>query len=152
MSLKAKIEADLKQALLSGDKQAATTLRGLKSAILNEEISKGQRENGLSDEAIITCLQKESKKRSEAIELYKQAGSDERAAQETSEKQLIDGYLPAALSDDEIESIVNDVIAQQAEVTPASMGKIIGAVKAKTGGAADGAVIAQIVKSKLQKG
>lgn len=152
MSLKAQIDNDLKQALLSGDKQKATTLRGLKSVILNEEIRLGERDNGLSDNAVIQCLQKESKKRQEAADLYIQAGSVERADQESAEKVIIDAYLPEQMSEEKIQQFVDAAIAKEADVSPALMGKIIGAVKAEAGPAADGAIIARIVKEKLQKG
>lgn len=152
MSLKAQINNDLKQALLSGDKQKATTLRGLKSVILNEEIRLGERESGLGEDAVIQCLQKESKKRQEAIDLYTQAGSADRAEQEGAEKMIIDAYLPEQMSEGQIEQLVDAALAKENEVSPALMGKIIGAVKAEAGVTADGAVIARIVKEKLQKG
>lgn len=152
MSLKEQIDSDLKQALLSGDKLKATTLRGLKSVILNEEISRGERDTGLSDGAVVQCLQKEAKKRQEAIELYQKAGSAERVAQEKVEKAIIENYLPAALSKEQVEELVDVAIAAETTVTPASMGKIIGAVKTASAGGADGAIIARIVKEKLQKG
>lgn len=150
MGLKAQIDQDLKQALLSGDKIKATTLRGLKSVILNEEIARGVRDSGLNEEGVITCLKKEAKKRQEAVALYEQAGSVERAQQEQAEKQIIEAYLPTALPEEEIVKLVDSAIAKQTELTPASMGIIIGEVKKTAGPAADGAVIARIVKEKLQ--
>lgn len=152
MSLKEQIDQDLKKSLLSGDKIKTTTLRGLKSSILNEEIAQGVREQGLKDEAILQCLKKEAKKRQEAIELYRQAGSIDRASQEEAEQKIIEAYLPAAMSEVEVSELVDRVIANQAEITPASIGKIIGEVKAVSRGSADGAIIAKIVKEKLQKG
>ncbi len=150
MGLKAQIDQDLKQALLGGDKIKASTLRGIKSAILNEEIARGVREQGLDHDSIIVCLKKELKKRQEAVVLYEKAGSTERAQQEQAEQQIIESYLPAALSEEELTRLVDDAISRQGQVTPASMGAIIGSVKKAAGPAADGSVIAQIVKKKLQ--
>lgn len=152
MSLKEQLERDLKQALLSGDKLKASTLRGLKSVILNEEIAQGVRDQGLTDENIIQCFNKEVKKRQEAIVLYEKAGSDDRANQEKAEQAIIEAYLPAPMNEDEIKVLVDKVISSQAEITSSTMGKVIGEVKLQSNGTADGAVIARIVKEKLQKG
>lgn len=144
-----KIERDLKAALLAGDKVKAETLRGLKSAFLNEMISLNARDRGLSDEQAQKILVREAKKRSEAIELYAKAGESVRAEAETVEKAIIDAYLPAQLSEAEISVVVNEEVARLADPTPADMGKIIGAVKGRLGAQADGATIARLVKAEL---
>jgi len=145
-----KIEADLKTALLAGDKPKVETLRGLKSAILNEVIAKNARETGLSDEQIQQVLSRESKKRQEAADLYKQAGAQERAAAELSEKSFIDAYLPAQLPEEEVAKAVEAAISELNASSVADMGKVIGAVRTKLGASADGAVIARLAKAKLQ--
>src|SRR3954469_21652056 len=106
------IDKDLKQALLGGDKAKAETLRGLKSALLNEVIAQNARDSGLSDEQIQKILAKESKKRQEAADLYKQGGSAERAGQELAEKAIIDAYLPEQMSEAELAAIVNEEVAK----------------------------------------
>jgi uncharacterized protein len=143
------IEKDLKQALLSGDKAKAETLRGLKSALLNEAISQNARETGLSDEQIQRILAKESKKRQEAADLYKQGGAAERAGAELAEKAIIDAYLPEQMGEDEVAKIVDEEIAKAGQPAMQDMGRIIGAVRARAGGQADGALIAKLVKEKL---
>lgn len=143
------IDKDLKQALLSGDKAKAETLRGLKSALLNEAIAQNARETGLTDEQIQKILAKESKKRQEAADLYKQGGSEERASAELAEKAIIDGYLPEQMSDEQIAQIVDEEIAKAGSPTMQDMGRIIGAVRGRAGGQADGALIAKLVKEKL---
>jgi uncharacterized protein YqeY len=143
------IDKDLKQALLSGDKAKAETLRGLKSALLNEVIAQGARDSGLSDEQIQKILAKESKKRQEAADLYKQGGAQERAGKELAEKVIIDAYLPEQMSEDEIAKIVDEEAAKAGDATMQDMGRIIGAVRARAGGQADGALIAKLVKDKL---
>ncbi len=86
MGLKQQIDADLKTAMLAGDKVLVTTLRGLKSVILNVEVAEGSRETGLADDKIISLLQKEAKKRQESADLYLQGGSVERQQAELAEK------------------------------------------------------------------
>lgn len=143
------IERELKTALLAGDKPKAETLRGLKSAILNEAIAQNARHTGLPDDQIQKILSKESKKRQEAADLYTQGGSAERASAELAEKAIIDAYLPEQLAESEVAKLVEQEIAAAGNPTMADMGKIIGVVKSKTGGQADGALIARLVKEKL---
>jgi len=145
------IDKDLKQALLSGDKPKAETLRGLKSALLNEAIAQNARDSGLSDELIQKTLAKESKKRQEAADLYKQGGSAERAEQELAEKAIIDAYLPEQMGEAELAVIVDEEISKAGQPTTQDMGRIIGAVKARTAGQADGGLIAKLVKEKLSQ-
>lgn len=145
------IDKDLKQALLAGDKAKAETLRGIKSALLNEMISQGSRETGLNDEQVQKILARESKKRQEAADLYKQGGSDERAAAELAEKAVIDAYLPEQMSEEEVAKIVDEEIAKAGQVSMQDMGRIIGAVRGRTAGQADGGLIARLVKEKLNQ-
>lgn len=149
MTIKERIDSDLKTAMLSGDKELTTTLRGLKSSILYEEVSKGLRETGLDDEAVTILLSKESKKRQESADLYVQGGNQEKADFEIREKVIIEQYLPVQLSNDELASVVDDVLSSFDEVSNQQMGQVIGAVKAKVGSQADGSRIAHIVKEKM---
>jgi uncharacterized protein len=147
--LKERIDQDLKQALLGGDKVLVTTLRGLKSVILYAEVAKGVREQGLPDEEIITILAKEAKKRQESADLYRQGGSEERAQAELTERIVIEAYLPQQLSDVELGILIDEVIVEADVHGPQGMGKVIGAVKQKVGAQADGSRIAQMVKERL---
>ena len=149
MSLKLQLDQDLKTAMLAGEKQTVTVLRGLKGAVLNVEIQKGSREQGLSDEEVLTVLAKESKKRQESADMYKQGNSPERETAELQEKAIIDKYLPKQMSDEELEAVVVKVIADTGAAGPQAMGQVIGAVKQQVGGQADGGRIAQIVKAQL---
>jgi uncharacterized protein YqeY len=144
-----KIESDLKSALLAGEKAKVETLRGLKSAILNETIAQGAKDSGLDDEQIQKVLSKESKKRSEAAELYKKGGNEERAEAELAEKAVIDAYLPEQADESQITAAVDKAMAGMESPTMADMGKIIGAVKTELGAGADGGTVARIVKEKL---
>lgn len=143
------ITAALKQALLAHDSETATTLRSLKSAVLNAEIASGKRETGLSEDEVIGLLQKEAKKRQESANIYRDAGDDARADKELSEKKIIDQYLPTQLDETAVLQLVETTITELGVSSMADMGKVIGAVKAKAGAAADGSVIAKLVKEKL---
>jgi uncharacterized protein YqeY len=149
MSLEQQIDKDLKSALLSRDSVQVETLRGLKSVILYAKVAAGTRDSEMSDEQVIQLLAKEAKKRQESIDLYNQGGAPERAAKEQAEKALIEIYLPAQLSEDEIKQHIDSVIKELGATDMSAMGQVIGAVKAKTEGAADGAVIARLVKERL---
>jgi uncharacterized protein YqeY len=149
MSVKQQIDSDIKTAMLAGDKVLVTTLRGLKSAILYVEVAEGARDEGLPEDKVISILQKEAKKRQESADLYEQGGNTEKQQAELTEKTVIEKYLPKQLSEEEIGAIVDDVIGATGANGMQAMGQVIGAVKAKAGAAADGSVIARIVKEKL---
>lgn len=145
------IERDLKAALLAGDKAKAETLRGLKSALLNEMIAQGSRDTGLNEDQIQKVLARESKKRAEAAELYQKAQANDRAQAELSEKAIIDGYLPERLSEEEVKAKVDEEVSKLDNPTPADMGRVIGAVRGQLGASADGGTIAKLVKAALEK-
>ena len=149
MSLKQQIDSDLKQAMLAGDKTLTTTLRGLKSSILYAEVSAGKRDEGLADPEIMDILTKESKKRQESADLYKQGGNDESAAAELAEKEVIARYLPAQLTDDELQQMIDQAVTETGASGMQDMGKVIAVVKKTAGASADGARIAQLTKEKL---
>lgn len=145
-----RINADLKTAMLARDAFQTETLRGLKAAILNEEVATGKRDTGLSDEDIEKLIAREAKKRDEAANLFEQGGNQESADKERREKKLLSQYLPEQLSESEIKRLVDEAIAEIKPEGMKDMGRVIGAVKAKAGNAADGALIANLVKSSLQ--
>ena len=149
MPLKQQIDQDLKQALLSGNKNLVTTLRGLKSAILYVEVAQNKRDVGLSDQEIIEVFTKEAKKRQESADLYAQGGNAEKQEAELAEKKVIEEYLPQQMSDDELSGIIDEVVANSGPVTNQTMGKIIGEIKQKTAGQADGSRIAALVKERV---
>lgn len=149
--LKQRIDQELKQALLDGNKTLATTLRGLKSVILYAEVAKGNRETGLGDEEILVLFAKESKKRQESADLYVQGGNQEKADAELEEKRIIDAYLPQQLSDEELSKLIDAVIAESGAADMRAMGQVIAEVKQRSEGQADGGRIAAMVKERLGK-
>lgn len=135
--------------MLAGDKTKVEALRTLKSALQYEAVNLKAQDAGLKDEQAQAVLAREAKKRTEAAELYKQAGADDRAKAELAEKAIIEVYLPAQLNEDDIKLVVETELAKLESPQLSDMGKVIGAVRAKLGASADGAVIARLVKEKL---
>jgi len=150
-ALKARITDEMKAALLGGNRFRGDVLRNVKAAILNEEVSLGKRDEGLSDAEVEKVLAREVKKRVESAELYRSNGRAELAEPEEQEAEILREFLPEQLSEAEIVAIVEDVVASMDDVSMQKMGQVIGAVKQKVGNAADGALVAKIVKEKLTK-
>ena len=148
-ALKQRIDDDLKAALLSGDRFAAQTLRGLKAAVLNEEVALGRRDEGLNDDEVEKIIAKEVKKRNESITLYEQNARPELAEDEKKEAAIISVYLPQQLSEEEIKEIIAAKVAELGASGPQAMGQVIGAVKGQVGNTADGGTIARLVKEAL---
>lgn len=149
MALKSQIENDLKAALLGGDRFRAEVLRGLKAVILNEEVAQGKRDEGLDDAVIEQLIAKEVKKRFDSVQQYTEAGRPELAEAEQNEANVISEYLPEQLSEEEISKVIAEVVESLGVSGPQAMGQVIGAVKAKLGGSADGAAIARLTKEAL---
>jgi uncharacterized protein YqeY len=145
------LERDLKAAMLAGDKFKTEVIKGIKSALQYEAVSQRSEDRSLNDEQVQKVLARESKKRQDAVELYKNAGEQERADKESAEKEIIDAYLPKQLSEDEINKTVLKEIENSGASSQADMGRVIGAVRSKLGASADGAVIAKLVKEKLSQ-
>jgi uncharacterized protein YqeY len=150
-SVKARLHADLTVAMKARDELTLSTIRMLRSAITNAEVA-GDTAVELTDEQAIAVLRSEAKKRAESADVYEQAGRAELAAKERAELAVIEGYLPAAMSDDELTTIVDDEVAKAAAAGAEggrAMGAVIKAVRERAGATADGARIAALVKSKL---
>lgn len=143
------IQKDLKDAMLSGNKTKAETLRGLKNALQYEAVALKTKVEELSDEQIQKVFAREAKKRQEAADIYKNAGEADRTQKELDEKAIIDTYLPEQLDESAIKTVVDEEIAKLDTPSMQDMGKVIGAVKAKLGGSADGATVARLVKEGL---
>jgi uncharacterized protein YqeY len=149
MALKQQIDSDLKQALLAGHKVKVTALRGLKAVILDAEVTAGSRDTGLADDEIEKLVQREVKKRKESADIYRANGRDELAEVEEAEVDMFSAYSPKQLSEGELDGIIDVVISTTGAESVKDMGKVIGAVKAQVGNAADGALVAKLVKQKL---
>lgn len=146
------LQKQINEAMKAGDSVRVSTLRMLSSEMHNEKIEKG---SGLTEEEELAVVKKEAKKRKDAIESYRKAGASDRAEQESRELEVLQEYLPAEMSDEEIGKIVDEVLNEvrgsssqvSAEV---SMGQVMGKVMQKVGGRASGDRVSAIVRSKLQ--
>lgn len=149
-ALKEKLQHDLNDAIKSRNTVVAETIRMILAAITNEEVA-GKEKRELSDTELITVLTREAKKRREAAEAFEQAGRGDKAAAERAEGEVIAGYLPEQLSEAEINKLITETIAAVGAAGPADMGKVMGALKAKVAGKADGAMVSNLVKAALAK-
>jgi len=150
MSIKEQLKKDLTEAIRSRDEITSGTIRMVLTAITNEEVA-GKEARVLSDEEVITVLSREGKKRREAAEAFENAGRTDKAALEKSEGEVIVKYLPAQLSEADIAAIIAEAIASTGAAGPADMGKVMGAVKPKIAGKADGGLVSALVKAALIK-
>jgi len=150
-SVKARLQADLKAAMKARDEVALSTIRMLRAAIMNAEVA-GDEAVELTDEQAIAVLQSEAKKRTESAAVYEENDRPESAAKERAELEVIERYLPAAMSDEELAAIVDEEVATAAANGAEggkAMGMVIKAVRERAGASADGGRIAALVKSKL---
>ena len=123
-----KVKSDIKTAMLAGEKTKVTILRGLMAAVQSVQIDS---KTELTQEQITAVFSKESKKRTEAADMYEKGGSQDRAEEEIAEKKIIDGYLPEKISSDELEGVVDGVITESNASGMSDMGKVVSGVKAK---------------------
>jgi len=149
VTLKQRVQDDIKTALLSGDRFRSGVLSNLKASILNEEVAKNKRDEGLSDLEIEQILSREVKMRSESAGIYAKAGRQELADAEIKERDVLIEYLPKQLSEDAIKVVVKQTIATMSKSGDINMGAVIGTVKQQLGTSADGAVVAKVVKESL---
>jgi uncharacterized protein YqeY len=150
MSIKDQLKKDLTEAIRGRDEITSGTIRMVLTAITNEEVA-GKEARVLSDEEIITVLSREAKKRREAAEAFENAGRADKSALEKSEGEVIAKYLPAQLSEADIAAIIAEAIASTGAQGPGDMGKVMGAVKPKIAGKADGGLVSALVKAALNK-
>ena len=148
--LKSKLQSDLNDAIKSRNTVVAETIRMVLAAITKEEVA-GKEKKELSDTEVITVLTREAKKRREAAEAFEQGGRADKAASERAEGKIIAGYLPEQLSESELNNLIAETIAAVGASGPADMGKVMGALKAKVAGKADGALVSSLVKAALNK-
>lgn len=151
--LKARLQADLTAAIKNRETVRAGALRMTLAAITTEEVS-GKAARELTDDEVLKVITREVKKRREAAEAFAGAGRAEQAELERSESAVLEDYLPAQLSDDELAAIVAEAVAEvEAQVGaapgPKQMGQVIKAANAKVAGRAEGGRVAAAVKAKL---
>ena len=147
MSLQKQVMDKMKEAMKSKDKVALTALRALKSAFMlaNTEIGTGE----ITEAEELKIIQKQVKQRKDSAVVFSEQGREDLAAPELAEATILEQFLPEALSNDEIEKVVKEVIAKVGAEGMKDMGKVMGLVNKAVAGRADGKTISTIVKSKL---
>ena len=149
--LKVNLQNDLTNAIRAKDQLTTGTLRMVLSAITNEEVS-GKNARELSDQEVITVLNREAKKRKEAATAFDDAKRSELADRERAELEVLSKYLPEALSDEALTTIIRDAVAQvtaAGQSGPSAMGSVMKLVSPQVAGRADGAAVAAAVKTAL---
>lgn len=147
MISKTQIEADLVTAMKAKDQLTVEVLRGLKTRIQNEMVAKIKQE--LSEEEIIALIRSEVKRRKEAVQTYEQGGRKELAEKELAEAGVLQKYLPAQMSEQDLVKLAEQIVAENNFVA-ADFGKAMQVLKTKVGNQAEGALLAKTLKEKLK--
>ena len=146
MTLIAEIEADLKEAMKERDTARRDALRLILNALRAAE---KELQRPLHDEEELQVLQRERKRRLEAIEAFRAAGREEQAEVEEDELDVLEEFMPEPLSDAELEQIVDDAIAEVGATSMRDLGRVMADVMPQIAGRADGSVVSQLVREKL---
>ncbi|GAB2580325.1 GatB/YqeY domain-containing protein [Dyella jejuensis] len=146
MSLKQQLTEDMKSAMRGGDKHRLGVIRLILAAIKQREVDERIE---LDDIQVIAALEKMLKQRKDSVSQYSQAGRDDLAEVERAEMAVIEGYLPAKMSDAEVEALIVAAIAEIGANSPRDMGKVVAVVKQKTAGRADMAQVSARIKARL---
>jgi uncharacterized protein YqeY len=146
MSLATDIEQELKAARLARDDARRDALALVLNALRGAE---KELQRPLSDDETLQVLQRERKKRVEAIEAYESAGRDEMVEREELELDVLEEFMPEPLGEDELEEIIDDVIAEVGATSIRDLGRVMADVMPQVSGRADGSVVSQLVREKL---
>ena len=146
MSLIGRLEDDLKQSMLARENDRRDALRLILSSLRSAE---KDLQRPLSDDEELQVLQRERKRRIEAAEAFRSGGHPDRAEAEERELAILEEFMPEPLSEEEIEEIVDDAIAEVGATSMADLGRVMADVMPQTAGRADGSVVSQIVREKL---
>ncbi|WP_432560524.1 GatB/YqeY domain-containing protein [Granulicoccus sp. GXG6511] len=149
--LKDRLRADMIASMKAKEADTTKVLRAVLAAITTEEVS-GDQAHELTDAQVQAVVTKQVRQRRDSAEAYAAAGRQDLADVELAEAEILQVYLPAQLSDEELTAMVETEVAAAGEVTMKQMGQIIKAVNAKAAGRADGGRVAAAVKARLQKG
>jgi uncharacterized protein YqeY len=146
MSLIERLDSDMKDALRSRDRVRLETVRGIRGAIRNKEIELGKT---LDADGVVRVIRSLAKQRTESIEQYRAAGREDLADKESTEKAVLESYLPAAPDEAEIERVVREVMAESGAAGPKDMGRVMKPALERLGPAADGKLVSQVVRRLL---
>ncbi len=146
MPLKSQLTEDMKSAMKAGDKHQLKVVRQILAAVKQIEVDT---RSDLDDAAVLAVLTKMVKQRRDSIEQFQNGGRDDLVAIEQSEIVVLETYLPEMLSDDELDALVDEVIAATGASGMADMGKVMGQIKAKAAGRADMGAVSATIKARL---
>ena len=144
--LQDEIRTRMQAAMKARDKDVVSTLRLVLTAVRNAEVEKMGK---LDDAEVVAVIGREARRRKEAIEAYSAAGREDLADNERREKEILDGYLPAQLAEEELVRMVEAAIAEAGAAGPGDLGKIMGPLMAKLKGQADGGLVNRLVRERL---
>lgn len=148
-NLELQIQADIKAAMIAKDKVALAATRAIKAAILLAKTAEGAVKEEIEDAEVVKIISKLVKQRKESAAIYTEQNRTDLAENELAEAAAMEKYLPKALSEEEIEAAVREVIAEVGASSMADMGKVMGTATKKLAGQADGRIISAIVKKLL---
>ena len=146
MSLIAQIEGDVKEAMRAREQERVDTLRLVLASLRSAE---KELQRPLSDQEELQVLQRERKRRAEAAEAFREGGRDERAEQEERELEVIQSFMPDPVSEEELERIVDDAIAETGATSMRDLGRVMADVMPQVSGRADGSEVSRLVREKL---
>jgi uncharacterized protein YqeY len=149
MTIQEEIDADLKEAMRSKDAERLSVLRMVKSALTNAAIEKRGATGGLADSEAVGVIRKQVKQRLDSIESFEKGGRPELAAKERKELDFLAEYLPQPLTENEINQLVSDAIAQAGATSKAQMGAVMKIASEKAAGRVDGKTLSQAVSKAL---
>jgi uncharacterized protein YqeY len=146
VSLIARLEDDVKEAMRAREQERVDTLRLVLASLRSAE---KELQRPLSDQEELQVLQRERKRRAEAAEAFREGGRDERAEQEDRERAVIEGFMPEPASEEELERIVDDAIAETGATSIRDLGRVMADVMPQVSGRADGSEVSRLVREKL---
>ena len=149
MTLRERVDSDLKDAMRAKDATKLGVLRMLKSALTYAAIEKSGADADLSETEAVQVIRKQVKQRQDSIESFEKGGRAELAAKEKQELSILNAYLPQAMSPDELSKIVRETIAALGVTSKSQMGAVMKAAQAKVAGRADGKTLSQEVSRQL---
>jgi uncharacterized protein YqeY len=148
VGLKARLEQDLKAAMRSGDKLRVSVIRLLSAMIKNREVEK---RSPLTDPEVIQAITSSCKQRQDSIEQYRQGGRQDLADKESEELRILQSYLPAPLTPEELQIMVREAIQEVQVASPREMGKVMALLMPRVAGRADGKAVSSLVREALSK-
>jgi hypothetical protein len=146
MSLKERIQEDMKGAMRSGDKDRLGTIRLIMAAVKQREVDE---RITLDDTQLLAVLEKMGKQRRESIAQFQAGGRADLVAKENAELTIINAYMPARLADDELDALINQAISETGASSIKDLGKVMGIIKSKAQGRADMAAVGARIKARL---